>query len=192
MNKFLVLAVVTVSIYSCKSKQDKQDTGSSFFPVLSFINSQIAQVDTSLYGIIRITKTGSLSDTQYIKREEFRKTAQEFLDIPDITSSKLRNEYVEQKIFDESLNKVILNYTTKDTGAEILRQEVLIQPNPMGDEVKTIFIDRVQRFNDSTVQKKMSWQVNKWFQVTTITQKGKQPEKVQTVEVIWNDISSAE
>ncbi|MBD0353077.1 MAG: hypothetical protein ICV65_18195, partial [Flavisolibacter sp.] len=56
-----------------------------------------------------------------------------------------------------------------------------------GDQVKTIYIDRLMNKGDSMVQKRLMWRVNKRFQVATIVQKQGQPDKVETMEVVWND-----
>ncbi|HVE61936.1 MAG TPA: hypothetical protein VNA26_08955, partial [Chitinophagaceae bacterium] len=178
MNKYL-LFFVAVGILSCKNK--KEDEGDkSFFPVLSFITSQVADVDTSVYPILKIVTVDSLSDTAYIKREEFRQYANDFLTMPDISEKKWNDGYNETKLYDEDLKRVILNYMPKDVNKEIRRQEVMIEPGQQSDDkVRTIIIDRVLTNEDSIVQKNMLWQVDKHFQVVTVTNKNNQPEKIQ-------------
>jgi hypothetical protein len=188
----LILLSIFCYVIGCNNKKNEDENNSGYFPVLSFIESQVAHVDTSLYAIIKVVKTGESSDTQYLKRENFKKVAHHFLNIPDITKGKLADKYVELKMYDESLAQVILNYTPKNADAEIQRQEVLIKPNPMRDVVTTIYIDQLQKFKDSTVLKKMLWRVNKRFKVVSIIQKENQPEKIITEEVIWNDFLSDE
>ena len=77
----------------------------------------------------------------------------------------------------------------KEPGNEITRQEVMIQPDGNGDKVKSIFIDRVNSSKDSTVHKILFWQVDKRFRTVTITKQPDQPEKKETIEVIWNDFA---
>jgi hypothetical protein len=191
MSRLLVLCLFCYLI-GCNNKKNEEESKSGYFPVLSFIESQVAHVDTSLYAIIKIVTTAESSDTQYLRRENFKQVSDHFLNIPDITKGKLADKYVELKMYDESLAQVILNYTPKDDDLEIQRQEVLIKPNPVRDVVTTIYIDQLQNFKDSTVLKKMLWRVNKRFKVVSIIQKENQPEKVITEEVIWNDFLSDE
>lgn len=186
MKKGLLAFSLAVLIISCKNKKNKEN--GDFFPAASFIQSQIAHIDTSVYPLLKIVKRDTLIDTSYIKREEFRHYAQDFLSLPDITKKSLRDQYTETEMYDESLNNVMLDYTATNPDAEIRRQEVIIEPNAQeGDKVKTIYIDQLINKGDSTVQKRLTWRTDKRFQVTTIVQKQGQPDKIKTTEVIWND-----
>jgi hypothetical protein len=188
MNKCL-LFLVAISALSCKSKKENENN-KSFFPVLSFIKSQVAEVDTSVYPILKIVTVNSSPDTVYIKREEFRQYANDFLTMPDISAKKWNDDYQETKLYDEDLKRVILNYMPKDVNQEIRRQEVMIEPGQQSeDKVRTIIIERVVTNEDSTIQKKMLWQVDKHFQVVTVTTKKNQPEKIEKLKVIWNKFS---
>jgi hypothetical protein len=170
-------------------KQKAKDQKESFFPVLSFIKSQVAHVDTSLYPIKKIIITDSvLSDTVYVPREEFRNLAKDFLDIPDLADKKYKNRYTEEKLFDETLKRVIISYKPQNPDKEDLqKQEVLIAPDPSGDKVNSIFIDRVISNKDSFLQKSLLWQVDKSFQVTTTAQKPGQPETITIMKVTWDE-----
>ncbi|MEI6949461.1 hypothetical protein V9K67_19900 [Paraflavisolibacter sp. H34] len=182
---FLALAAV-----SCKNKKAKEKE-TSFFPALSFIRSQVAHVDTSLYTIMKIVRTDSLADTSYLKREEFRQAAQDFLSLPDISSGQLKEEYEETQFFDADLNQAVLNYMPKADDGAIRRQEVMIQPNPGADKVSAIFVDLVKTDGDSTLKKVLYWQVDKRFRVSTTVEKPDFHGPTQTLEVIWNDFPSA-
>ena len=126
---FFATLIVVLFAFSCKEKDDRE----KFFPVLSFIQSQVADIDTSLYSIRKLVYVDSLrTDTFFIHRENFRKEAKDFLAIPDISASKYRDKYTEEKIFDETLNRVLITYTpVKPEKEEIQRQEVLIKPDPV-------------------------------------------------------------
>jgi len=63
----------------------------------------------------------------------------------------------------------------------------LITPNPEGDKVKSLIIDRFLANKDSSVQKRMLWRIGKSFQVTTIIQKPNNDEKSYTIKVVWNE-----
>lgn len=191
MNKWL-LGIAVLLLFGCGSKEAGTDT-STFFPVLSFIKSQVSHVDSTALSIMKIETSAGRSDTVYVKREQFKALANDFLTIPDITEKGNSGNYKETHLYDQELKRVVLNYTPKNPEAEIRRQEVFVEPDDgsgKGDQVQTIFIERHINTRDSTVQKKLLWQVNKRFQIATIIQKKNEPEKVQKIQVIWNDFPS--
>jgi hypothetical protein len=191
MNKpFFFLLISTLFLISCKNKKavNTEEPSTAYFPVLSYIKSQVAHVDTSLYRIIKVVEKDSTTrDTIYLKREEFKQAAKDFLSIPDISSDDLKDEYTESKIYDSDLESAVLNYMPKKPNQEVTRQEVMIKPSTAGDNVQSIFINRVTNTEDSTVQKILFWEVDKRFKIITLVQKPNAPEKKITEEVIWND-----
>jgi hypothetical protein len=160
----------------------------AFFPVLSYIKSQVAQVDTSFYPIIRITWLDSVrTDTQYVKREEFAGLAGDFLEIPDLTEKKYQSLYKEEKFFDEGLNRVVFTCKPTNTDTAIIQQqETQIVPDPSGDKVKSFFIDLLVSNKDSLVEKKILWKVDESFQVATLIQKPGQLQTIHIMKVAWN------
>jgi hypothetical protein len=192
MKKLSLLISVFLALFlliSCKQKKKEKPPNERFFPVLSFIKSQVAQVDTSLFSIRKVIYVDSAkTDTTYYPREKFKDLATDFLNIPDLADPKYAERFKEEKQFDETLNRVILTYLpVTDEKEEIQRQEVLIHPDPSGDKITSIIIDYFINNKDSSVQKKMLWQVDQSFQVTTTRQLAGQPETNSTYKVIWNE-----
>jgi hypothetical protein len=191
MKQLSTIATITLLLLSmagCKGK--KKDKDAAFFPVLSFIKSQVADIDTSVYSIRKLDFIDtSRTDTSYIPREQFREVANEFLSIPDLSSATYEDRYTEKEQFDQTTNRVIISYTpNKPEKEEIQGQEVLIKPDvAAGDKVTNIIINRVMNSKDSSVQKRLMWIVDKSFQVTTIKQLPGQPETTSTYKVIWSD-----
>jgi len=185
--KIPIFAIFLVSIFSCKQKEKSKNE--KFFPVLSYIQSQVADIDTSLHSIRKIVYIDSITtDTIYIHREQFREAAKDFLSIPDLSSSKYEDRYTEEKQFDETMNRVMLTYIPLKSGEEeIQRQEVLIKPDPSGDKVTNIIINQVISTKDSSVQKRLLWKIDESFQVITIKQLKGQPETTSTVKVLWSE-----
>lgn len=190
MKKYVCFFSVLLLAIACKQKkntENKDDQKENFFPVLSFIKSQVAHVDTSLYSIKKIVFIDSThTDTVFVPREQFRSLAKDFLEIPDLADKKYIKRYTEEKIFDETLNRVIISYKPQNPDKEELqKQEILIATDASGDKVSSIIIDRVISNKDSFLQKSMLWQVDKSFQVTTIAQKPGQPETTTIMKVTW-------
>src|SRR5215204_404020 len=192
MIKSFCFSIISILVMlSCKNKKtDEEIENQKFFPVLSFIKSQVANVDTSVFRIIKIVQKDSTSDTTYLKREEFREAAKDFLTIPDIASDELKDEYTETKLFVQDLKQVALSYMPKEPNKEISRQEVMIKPDGNGDKVQSFFINRTTESKDGTIQKILFWEVDKQFKIVTLIQSPGQPEKKETVKVIWNNFSS--
>jgi hypothetical protein len=187
------LSVFLFAATGCNDNKGDGEENTTFFPVISFLKSQATHVDTSLYRIVKIHTVDKFSDTVYLKREQFRDYAKEFTTLPDISVEKLKKDYLETRMYDDELKAVILNYSPKKTEGEIRRQEVLITPNgSTGDEVRSIFIDRITDRKDSTVQKRMTWNVDKDFQIITIISKTDGTEKVEILKVIWNNFGTGE
>ncbi|HMG66516.1 MAG TPA: hypothetical protein VK588_02485 [Chitinophagaceae bacterium] len=181
-----ILAAIFFSILfvgSCKQEQKKNDV----FPALDFIKSQIASVDTSVYSIKKLVPVNdSTYDTTYVKREDFKTLAKDFIETPDI-SKALGGKYIEQRMMNNELGLVVFISTTQDESLEVRRQEVRILPDPPDDKVKSIYIEKFKSAGDSTVMKRMTWYTDKKFQIVTITQGKSGEEKTAVVEVVWND-----
>lgn len=191
MKKFaLALAIVITILGSCKSKEKEEPQG-DFFPVVGFIKGEVAHVDSSIASIIKIVTTDSVADTVYLRKEEFKNAAADFLSLPDIASKDLKDNYEQTKLYDDALHKVTFTYLPKNKGEAIQQELVIIKPDPPNvDQVETIFVDELLSNDDSTVQKKMTWQSKNRFKVITIVQKKNEPEKVSNVEVIWKEPSA--
>lgn len=180
--------LLLVFFFACKQKtKEKTPESEPFFPVLSYIKSQVAQVDTSLYSITKINWLDSVrSDTTPVRREEFRGLAKDFFEIPDLCDKKYKDLYTEEKFYDEGLNKVILTYLPKNADTVIIqRQEVLINKGDEGDKVGSFIINVRMVNKDSSVEKKMLWQVDNSFNVVTSVQKPGQAESTTRFKVVW-------
>jgi hypothetical protein len=179
---FLLLTLLVC----CKSKKKEEPSGS--FPVLPYIQSQVAQVDTSLFNIMKVVTVDSTSDTTYIRREDFRKAAQDFLSLPDISSPRISDGYTEDKSYDQLLELAVLTYTPKadDKNVDdkpVRKEQVFIEPgNGEPDLVKKLIIDVVDK---GGMQKNLIWNVGSNFQVVSATTGPDGREKLVTTRVSW-------
>ena len=189
MNKLIVAGFVLVFAVGCKSKDKKSEPKEKYFPAIGYIRNQVAKVDTSLYSIMRIVFVDSMhNDTTYLKREQFKDAARDFLSVPDLNQAEYHDRFTEENTFDESLGRVMMIYTPKDAKNEVVqRQEILIKPDTPEDKVTSIIINTNQSSKDSSIEKKMLWKVDESFQVTTIKQYPGQPEITSTYKVSWNE-----
>ncbi|MEO6610985.1 MAG: hypothetical protein ABIT05_09490 [Chitinophagaceae bacterium] len=190
MKNWLILWLIAVILLPCCRHKEKEPD-KKFISVLSLIRKQVAHIDTSLYSIVKVVSTDSLHhDTTYIPREQFAAVAKEFLEIPDLSDSKVAKRYKEEPaIYDEMLNRVIITYLPIDPAREeFKRQELLATPVPGDDsKINNIIIIREISNRDSFLQKNMLWQMDKYFQVVTRSQKPGQPEITTITRVTWNE-----
>lgn len=188
------LLMITVLTTACKQNKKEKEKIKAVTPVLSFIQSQVAQVDSSVFAIKKIEYRDSLpADTTDIHRDQFRGLAKDFLEIPDISTSEYKDRYEEKQNYDPDLDLVSLITLPKEpANAEILKQQVIIKPDTEGGKMKTIYIDREWVTKDSSVIKKMIWEVDNYFQVLTLKQLPGQPETSHVLRVTWKDFTKNE
>jgi hypothetical protein len=130
--------------------------------------------------------TDSTYDTVYVKRENFKKLAKDFLEVPDI-SKKFGGKYTEERMMNNELGLVVFIATPKNEDLEVRRQEVRILPNPPEDQIKSVYIETFQTNKDSSVIKRMTWDTDRKFQVITIVENKNGDEKTSVMDVIWNE-----
>ena len=183
MNRSKILLVLSLlGLLAAGCKHEKNDV----FPALDFIRGQVAAVDTAVYSIRKLVRvTDSTYDTTYIKRDEFRLLARDFLETPDI-SKTLGGEYTEQRMMNNELGQAVFIATTRNKELEVQRQEVRIIPGPPKDSIRSVYIEKFKSNADSSVIKRMTWYTDQSFQIVTITQGKNDAEKTSVVEVVWN------
>jgi len=188
MNKLLYCFFLMPALMCCKSKKNtEEEKKGDFFSVLSLVQSQVKKVDSSAGQIRKIEKKEGVSDTIVISREEFRRYAQDFLMIPDISTPERKKLYEESKGPDKSTNSILYTYTTKDQDQEVQRETVMFEPDSAGiAQLSVIIIDLMKTNGDSTVIKNMIWYVDRSFHVITKTSKDTGPEQVRSVMVKWD------
>jgi hypothetical protein len=178
--------IILLALIACKNKKKETEENGSF-PVLPIIKSQVAHVDSSLYSIVKTLSDDSTRDTIYLKREQFRDAAKDFLSIPDITQPKWKDKYKESKLYDENLQMVVLDYTTDDPEAEVRSEKVYIEQGeaPEG-KVKTIVIDRITKDGNNIIQQNMIWEMDSHFQVASNIESPGKPDRTKIVKVTWS------
>ncbi len=177
--KILLLAFFAVMLAACSDNEEKkfEQQDKSFYPIGSFIRSELNLVDSLPIAVFKYTTRDQKTDTQLLAKPEFRKIAESFL-TPDITIEPLKKKYKETVFMDATINTVTFSYVTDDASAEIRKIDVFI--NPETDKVKNIYVEKMTRGGDSSITQKMIWIAGKHFQVSTlVTHKDKAEETLQ-------------
>jgi hypothetical protein len=192
MNNIIFALSILCLMGACKGKKKESDPDKKIFNTISFLKGQVTDVDTSMYNILKIETVDGRSDTTNIRREEFRKYAKDFLEVPDISSAGMKDDYDVSQQYDTLTKMAYFSYTATEPELEVRREDVVIDPSNEGNsQIRHIYINMVINNDDSTVDKKMFWQINKMFRIVTITQKEKAPESIRILEVIWREHPSA-
>ncbi len=185
ISPFVFICLLALAITACKENEKKSNDK---FPVHSFIQSQVAMADSSLLPLRLITNTtDSTKDTLYFERSQFRKYAEEFLSLPDLTDAAYDNRFTETSTYDPDLNRLIIYQLPVNAEKEFIqRQELLVEPNVSNNQIKTVIVNTAAISKDSAIEKRMIWNVNESFQVTKIKQVAGEEEEITTYRVEWN------
>ncbi len=172
--QFLILISIFTACHNTPGKNDGEKTTADtsnantlFFPVADYIKSQVRLVDSLQLPIVKTIINGKDSVFSSMTPEEYKNMAAQFW-TPSINDDKLKNQYHETSFADQSLGSATFTYTTNNPELEIQRIDVIIDPDPVqADKVRSIYIEKIYKKNDTAFLKKLYWRVNKNFQVIT-------------------------
>jgi hypothetical protein len=185
---FLYPVFLLGCLAACKEKSKKSEEAKDPpISALSIIRGQLNHLDTSLYQLMKyeIREDGK-TDTAYIKREDIRGYAKVFTDLPDIAETRYQKSYTEERLIDETQNALTITHTAKDEKQEIQKQILIVNlEDAESGNVQSIYFDRILSAGDSSVQQRLLWQIDRFFQAASITQKENQAEKVHTLRLTW-------
>jgi hypothetical protein len=193
MNRIIIGFLIAFSIISCKNKKIKPEVPAvNFFPVNDYLKGQIAKMDTSSYSFLKIETANGRSDTTPIRNAEVKKYAKDFLELPDISSKEVKDDYEINHLYDEELEAFAFTFTTKEDHP-IKSEHVVLEPMPNAEgknDIRSIFIDLWQTKGDSSIRKNMLWEAAKSFQITTTTDLSGGTQTIKRVRIIWNGFDS--
>ena len=192
---FVLLAVASFSGCGVQEKKEvkqepepeaKATTEVHFFPVTSFIEGQVHVVDSFQSVTMKYTKIGEKVDTTLISIADFRQLSREFTD-PDFNSALLKPYFRETSFADQSIKAVTFNYTTENNDLEIRRVDVVVDASAItNDKVRSIYMEKQSRREDTMIYKKLYWRADKNFQIITTQQVGNKAGIVSVTKVEWN------
>lgn len=190
MNKFQITAALLFSIVliSCKNRESSTEENGQekqFYPISSYIESQLKYLDSVPLAIIHYTTINNVTDTGITEKKDFRNSVGASFIESDISSVEQKKNYEETSFIDATLGVITLSYAPKADGLPVQKAYVLLSQE--NSAVKTIYVERTTQAGDSTVTKKMLWDANKSCQVTSIIQKSNQPEKTVQERFVWDE-----
>jgi hypothetical protein len=184
MNRRTSSWLLLLVLAGCGPKDPEEDK--TYFSVVDFARGQVKKVDSSGVRITRILTEDGRSDTALIGKPEFRSYASEFTSLPDISTGSRKRHYEESNSYDDLMNNVLLSYTTSDPDEEVRRQTLMLEPDENGNtHMRTVLVNHIRAAGDSTVEKDLTWHVDRRFQVVTKVRRKDQPEKISVLVVKW-------
>lgn len=161
-----------------------------FFPAPTYIRGELKRLDTAHLSFTKIETVNGQSDTVAVKNTDIRQYAKDFLDLPDIASSNLKDDYEVSQLYDDMQGAFVFNFSTKE--AHPLREENITvdpQPNAEGkNDIKSVYAKLEQDSSSVPVTKILLWETGKGFYTTTITETPGKGEQIKKVQVLWNGI----
>jgi hypothetical protein len=165
---------------------DSTQKAKTYFPVLDFIKSEIRFVDSLPVGIMKYTTQNNVTDSGYIKLDEFHKLAQEFLP-SDLNKESFENNFSETSFFDNTTHYSSFLYSGNKKNLEVNRVDVLVErEDVVYDKVRSIYMEKTIENRDSSVTRKLYWKAGKNFQINTEIRTPGEGVVTRQVKVVWN------
>jgi hypothetical protein len=186
--------VIVILLIGCNSadtstppseNNDSTEKAKVYFPVLDFIKSEIRHVDSLPIGIVKYTTENGVTDSNYIKPEEFHHLAQQFV-LPALKKETFEKEFAETSFFDNTTQYASFVYSTHNGDLDVQRVDVLAKPQDVVyNKVQSIYIEKRSGRADSSITQKMYWKAGQNFQITTEVQTKSETISRQ-IKVVWN------
>lgn len=191
------LALAAFLFYACGDKNptaaeaqpahnEPVSDSSAYFPVMDFLKSEIAAVDSLPVGIMKYRSTASSNDSGYIQHEEFDRLAAEFIP-EELNDQAFKKEFKETSFIDRSTGGATFFYSTTNNDINLKRVDVVTGKTDTYDKVKSIYLEKKFANDDSSVTKKLFWKPGRNFQVITVVTKKTGDPKTGIIKVVWDN-----
>ncbi len=185
---FIIFLIILVS--ACKNKsgassQQSEDTAhKEYYPISSFINAQLKNLDSLPLAVIKYTSAGNKTDTTVVDKKDFASVAGYF-NSPDITAPGIKEQIEETSFIDASIGTIMLTYTAKNDSLPLRKADVLLKQED--SRVRTIYIEKQAPVAGGTAIKKMLWTADRNCLITTINHTNGHPEEIIIEKYVWDD-----
>src|SRR5437764_8924227 len=171
MNRFVLMLFLVPALAGCKGKKNKPEiSATNFFPVPTYIRGELKRLDTASVPFTKIEIMNDRLDTAQITNKDVPQYAKDFLDLPDIASSNVKDDYEVSHLYDDIQGAFVFNFITKE--AHPLREENITvdpQPNAQGkNDIKSIYAKLEADSANGSVTKILLWEAGKGFYTTNI------------------------
>ncbi|MEO6962010.1 MAG: hypothetical protein ABIY90_08590 [Puia sp.] len=171
---------------ACHDKPETPPVQKDYFPVLDYLESEIAGVDSLPSKMTEYITRNGKTDSAILTLTAFNKLAAGFL-LPGLDSNRFEKRFEENSFLDQTTNLLSFTYSTKDTSYGLRRVDVLAIPDPAGtDKVKSIYLESSALHGDTLILSKMFWNSGKSFSIIHIYQPAHGEAVTSQTKVVWN------
>ena len=188
---FLLLACF-VFFSACHSGQTANPVATStsadstnIFPVTSFLRAQLKELDTMPVTPLLIISEDGKKDSTWMNRSDIRKNALPFLS-PEIDSSSMHSLFKESSFLDQTINAYTFSYDPKNKLPDSLHLTHWdVYMNPQTNSIERIYMVKEKDSGNQSITRQLTWLVNKWYSIRTITQTETQQAQIKEEKMIW-------
>ena len=191
---FLFLLLACFLFFSaCHSGENTQpsvtqNSGDSvnIFPVTSFLKAQLRSLDTLPVTPLKTITQNGKTDSTWLRREDIRKNATPFLS-PEIDSATMYSLFTEKSFLDQTINAFTFSYDPKGElpdSVHLTHWDVYM--NPETKSIQRIYMVKQMNEGNQTITTQLTWLVNKWYSIRTITEIPGHEAQVKEEKMIWN------
>lgn len=158
----------------------------NIFPVTSFIRAQLKELDTMPVTPLLLTTIAGKTDSTWLKRADIRKKAVPFLS-PEIDSASMYSLFKESSFLDQTINAYTFSYDPKNKlpdSIHLIHCDVYM--NPQTNLVERIYMVKENDSATQNVTTQLTWLVDKWYSIRTITEVPGHKAQVKEEKMIWN------
>jgi len=158
----------------------------NIFPVTSFLKAQLRSLDTLPVTPLQLITEGGKKDSTWLKREDIRKNATPFLS-PEIDSGTMYSLFTEKSFLDQTINAFTFSYDPKEKlpdSIHLTHWDVYM--NPETKSIQRIYMVKEMNEGNQTVTTQLTWLVNKWYSIRTITEIQGHEAQVKEEKMIWD------
>lgn len=181
MRSRIIAASLCIFLVSCSNEKTYDNSDVNFFPISGNINAELRELDSIPVGINKYITVDERTDTTTATREEL-KAAVAAMTNPDISSPEWKKYYKETVFYDKSSDYLTMSYGTESDKPVVRKIDVLIRQET--GKLRSIYVEKLQNRNDSTINDRMVWTAGKSLQVITLTGHGGK-EQARTVKYVW-------
>jgi len=167
--------------------QEKSKETQTFFPVTDFLLGQLRELDSLPVTPLKTVKINKNKiDSVWLKREDIRDFATPFL-LPVIDSVSLSPYFSMKSFIDQTINSITLTYDPiKQLPDSINLRTWDVYIDPQKGTVQRIYIVKENEKDGGNVTTQLTWNVNNYCSIRTITQiPGKEPS-IKEERMTWN------
>lgn len=187
--------MLTTFLGACGNQSDKQpsnanqDSSLRFLPVTSFIQSELAVIDSMPVTILQVHKEKGKVDSIWLKREAVRPLLKPFIS-DEIGETNLIPWFQETKFNDLTIESITFTYTPKSTLPDSIHlRQWNVYVNSETGRIRKLFIQK--ELNNGKILQQLTWTNGKSATINMLEVKPDgTTEFIQGDQFIWDFTSS--